>query len=70
MDHQRWHQLYEEACLELNPLKLKERIETTEAAIRERENELRLLGAPIQEVIMIADARRTLEILRRCPHAA
>jgi hypothetical protein len=57
--------LYDEAFLELNPTKLKERIEAAELAIREREIELRSGGAPNEELLMISDARRSLENLRR-----
>jgi hypothetical protein len=64
MESQRWHQLYEVAVLELDPMKLKERIEAAEVAIGEREIKLRSIGAPIEELTMIADARRTLTVLR------
>ena len=62
-NQQRWYQLYQEAVLELDSTKLKERIEAAEAAIREREIELRSCGAPLEELRTLADARKTLKVI-------
>jgi hypothetical protein len=65
MERQRWYQLYGEAVLEVDLTKLDERIGAAELAIREREIELRCSDIANEELTMIADAKTTLEILRR-----
>lgn len=62
MEKRRWRVLYEEAVLELEPTKLKERIGAAFAAIEARRLEL---PPSSEEHQRLAAAKRTLEILDR-----
>ena len=53
MENQDWQRSFKEAMLELDPTKLKERIEAADVAIREREVKLCSIGSPIEELTML-----------------
>lgn len=61
-----WTQLYEAALLELDPTKLRERIDAAHAAIESRISELPYRGS--KEALALKDAQRNLRtLLRRAP---
>ena len=64
MDH-RWCKLYEEAVLEIDFKRLHERINIALLAIDERQLELHPSVDNLRERQMLADAKETLECLRR-----
>jgi hypothetical protein len=64
---QPWHQLYTSAIAELDPTRLIERVEATEAAIRGRLRDLQYDSDHHDERQRMADAQRTLAFLRGCP---
>jgi hypothetical protein len=61
-----WQELYKAAMLELNPSELPRRIEIADAAIRRRNEELRVSYDPItsSERQQLADALNSLRVLR------
>jgi hypothetical protein len=61
-----WQELYKAAMLELNPVELPKRIEVADAAIRRRNEELRVSYDPStsSERQEIADALNSLRVLR------
>jgi len=64
---QRWYQLYASALVELDPKQLIERVEATEAAIHGRLRDFQYDSDHHEERQLMADAQRTLAVLRRCP---
>ena len=66
-ESQPWYQLYTSAVAELDPMRLIERVEATEAAIRGRLRDLQYDSDHHDERQRMADARRTLAFLRRRP---
>jgi len=63
---QPWYQLYTSAIAELDPKRLIERVEATEAAIHGRLQDLQYDSDHHEERQRMADAQRTLAFLRRC----
>jgi hypothetical protein len=64
---QPWYQLYASAVVELDPQRLIERVNATEAAIHSRLRDLQYDSDHREERQLIDDALRTLDLLRRCP---
>lgn len=61
-----WRAKYHAVLLELDPLRLRERIEETQAAMRSRLRELIALGASrSQEAHDLEDAEQNLRVLKR-----
>jgi hypothetical protein len=64
---QPWYQLYAAAVVELDPKRLIERLDTTEAAIHGRLRDLQYDSDHHEERRLMEDAQRALAFLRRCP---
>jgi hypothetical protein len=60
-----WKDLYQAALLELNPVKLKERVELAERAVRQRQQEL-MAHSSIRttEAQSLIDALQSLRVLK------
>lgn len=67
IESQPWYQLYALAVVELNPERLIERVNATEAAIHGRLRDLQYDSDHHEERQLMEDAQRTLAFLRRCP---
>ena len=65
MESQRWYRDYQSAVLELDPKKLRERIDAACTAIAERRLELQPPADYTAEHQMLTDAEQALEALRR-----
>jgi hypothetical protein len=66
-ESQPWYQLYTSAVVELDPERLIERVNATEAAIHSRLRDLQYDSDHHEERQLMEDAHRTLDFLRRCP---
>jgi hypothetical protein len=66
-ESQPWYQLYTSAVVELDPERLIERVNATEAAIHSRLRDLQHDSDHHEERQLMEDAHRTLDFLRRCP---
>jgi len=66
-ESQQWYQLYASAVAELDPERLIERVNATEAAIHSRLPDLQYDSDHREERQLMEDALRTLDLLRRCP---
>ena len=66
-ESQPWYQLYTSAVVELDPERLIERVNATEAAIHSRLRDLQYDSDHHEERQLMEDALRTLNLLRRCP---
>lgn len=64
---QPWYQLFGAAVVELDPKRLIERVDATEAAIQGRLRDLQYDSDHHEERQLLEDAQRTLALLRRCP---
>ena len=64
---QPWYQLYGATVVELDPKRLIERVDATEAAIHARLQDLQYDSDHHEERQLIRDAQRTLAFLRRRP---
>jgi hypothetical protein len=59
-----WRELYKTALVEVQPERLRERIDAAEKAIRQRSDELKQAGGYAgEETAAMADALRTLRVL-------
>ncbi|MGB8060837.1 MAG: hypothetical protein WCF26_02935 [Candidatus Sulfotelmatobacter sp.] len=67
IESQHWYQLYASAVVELDPERLIERVNATEAAIHNRLRDLQCDSDHHEERQLMEDAHRTLDFLRRCP---
>lgn len=66
-ESQPWYQLYAVAVIELDPKRLIECADATEAAIQGRLRDLQHDSDHHKERELMEDAQRTLKFLRRCP---
>jgi hypothetical protein len=66
-ESQPWYQLYAVAVMELDPKRLIECADATEAAIHARLRDLQHDSNHHKERELMEDAQRTLKFLRRCP---
>ena len=66
-ESQPWYQRYASAVVELDPERLTERVNATEAAIHSRLRDLQDDSDHHEERQLMEDALRTLDFLRRCP---
>jgi hypothetical protein len=67
VESQPWYQLYAFAVVELDPKRLIERADATEAAIHDRLRDLQYDSDHHEERQLMEDAQRTLAFLLRCP---
>ena len=66
-ESQHWYRLYASAVVELDPERLIETVNATEAAIHSRLRDLQYDSDHHEERQLMEDACRTLNFLRRCP---
>jgi hypothetical protein len=66
-ESQQWYQLYASAVVELDPERLMEHVNATEAAVHSRLRDLQYDSDHREERQLMEDALRTLDLLRRCP---